>query len=275
MKRIALFLFFLNFISCGKDSIPPEGFTKVIYTGENHQEKANLTKGVMIYARNINLPKIGSKFASNLGSFSTSNEVFFPNGAYKFFAIGYDSMTTVAAISADFFCGEGNNGEVVTLSGGTKAVNIVLGNTGASNSSICGDEFAGPNHRNGTAIKNLKVRLCAIGSVAPGCTVPSNTSVRIVIGEHDSIFNGPFFNFTNSIKSCHGINSPAPVILNDHFPMRMPFRFKLESFSGVQDCSGAPVRSILFEGGIEGTSSNPDRFIDNSNSTFVEIGIGV
>lgn len=278
MWRTAVFCIFLGFIACGKHSTPPDGFTKVSYHNENDNKsiQANLTKGMLVYALNTSSGKMGAKYAPNIDQFLLNNqEVFLPNGDYRFFSIGYDSGTTDPAISSDFFCGDGNNGELVRLSGGAKSVNITLNNTASSSSAVCSNAFADPSHRNGTAIKDLKVRLCAIGSVAPGCTVPNPSSVRIVIGGYDSIFNGPFFDFTNSIKSCHSFNSNAPLVLNDNFPMRIPFRFKLESFNGVTDCSGSPVRSILFGAGIEGTSNNSDRYIDNTNSTYVEIGIGV
>lgn len=280
--RTALALFILLILTaCGKNSTLPEGFTKVIYSGQEDDDgiekaiQANLTKGLIVYALNTNNGRVGARFAPNIGTFLTSNqEVFLPNGPYKFFAVGYDSSNaTTAAISADFFCGEGNNGDLVFLNGGTKSVNITLLNTGGSSSAACQEPFAGPAHRNGTLIKSLTVKLCAIGSVGPGCTSQYPKSYRLVLGEYDSLFNTSFFNFERSIKSCHATSAVATNLF-DHFPLRIPFRFKLESFNST-DCSGAPVRSIAFEHGIEASNSNADRFIDNSSTTSVAIGIGV
>lgn len=278
MRKALLFLLILT--ACGRDSTPPDGFTKVIYHGQKSDDgiekgiQANLTKGMMIYALNTNNGKIGARFAPNIGTFLSSNqEVFLPNGPYKFFAIGYDSNANVSALSADFFCGEGNNGDLVFLNGGAKNVNIVLANTASSTTSVCQEPFAGPAHRNGTAMKSLIVKLCAVGSVSSGCTALYPRSFRLVLGEYDSLFNTSFFNFDRSIKSCH-TTSISPSNLADHFPLRIPFRFKLESFT-TTDCTGVPVRSILFENGIEATGNNGDRFIDNSNSSTVTIGIGV
>lgn len=274
MQRIAALFFLLIFISCGKDSIPQEGFTKISFTN-NESEKSvqfNLVKGMMVYALNTNNGKALAKYAPNIGTFIANNQtLFLPNGDYKFFAIGYDSSTTSPAISSNFYVGEGNNGELVQLGGGEKKVNILLTSVDVQETT---DAFASPNHRYNGTIKQLRVQLCAANAVTPGCTGQSTKSFRLVIGEYDNLFNGPIFNFQNSIKSCHNKTLPAAEALTTHFPMRIPFRFKLESF-GVIDCVGAPVRSILFEHGIEATGNNPDRYINNSNATYVEIGIGV
>lgn len=277
MQRFAIFYFLLTFIACGKNSIPPEGFTKISYSNESDDKsiQATLSKGMMVYALNTSNGRMGAKYAPNIGQFLLNNqEVFLPNGDYRFFSIGYDSGTTGPAIAGDFFCGDGNNGELIQLNGGTKTVNIVLHNTAASNSGVCQEAFAAPSHRNGNLLKNLRVQLCT-GAVQPGCSgaYPTN-SFRIVIGEYDGLFNGPLFNYNNSIKSCHPKIVAGAKDIADHFPMRLPFRFRLESFNNV-DCTGIPSRSVLFEHGIEGTNNNPDRYIDNTNASYVEIGIGV
>lgn len=280
----SLFLVLFILIACGKKEVP-EGMTRVLFkTGDNDAKSIqaySLNKGLVVYGMNLDQGKGGAGWGANIGNFISSNsEVILPNGRYKFFAIGYDDNGTPAndAFHTDtkMFCGDGNGGQEVMLTGGVATVNITLSDSNSGSS--CTEEFAGTEFRtnspNTNSFKDLTITFCdASGTNSSGCasaTAAGIVSAEIKVTAYDKIKNNMDFDFARAIPGCLSVAS-AQLSLYKKIPYRMPFHFSIKTFNAAS-CTGTQLGLYDFPNGVEGVQNNiPYRTINNSLSYMTQV----
>lgn len=270
-----LFLVFL-IIACGKKEVP-EGMTRVLF--KTPDDKAitaySLNKGLVVYGMNVDQGKSAAGWGSNIGNFISSNsEIILPNGRYKFFALGYDDNGTPGndALHTDskVFCGEGNGGQEIVLSGGVVSVSLTLVDSAAG--SNCAEAFSGSDWRtsspNTNSYKPLTITFCnSGGATSGGCasaTAAGIVSAEIKITGYDKIKNNMDFDFNKAIPGCVSVAS-AQMSLLQKIPYRMPFHFSIKAF-GSGGCTGTLLGIYDFPNGVEGASFNPNMGLNNGTT---------
>ena len=151
------------------------GYTKVSLSNQS-RTAATLNGGLMVYFVEVAPKDGGLGFGFQTETAALNRALAIPNGAYKVYAIGYDGA---ANLEGDGFCGYGNGGAVVTLSGGATNVNLDISrdtcNFGA------GTVFAHGLGSDYTNFDRLTLNFC-INNPFPTCTTDTAPTYYARIG---------------------------------------------------------------------------------------------
>lgn len=144
---------FALLVGCGKfDKLEDGGFTTVKFNRGvegDFTAKSTLVGGVLIYAFSEN-------YSTNLvlSDETGSANIVLPNGAYSFYAFGYDSNTSVMV--GNTRCAIVGNPVPVPLTGQTATVSLNL----MQSTCTAGSFNGGGSYSDGTQIRDLQVVMC-------------------------------------------------------------------------------------------------------------------
>ncbi len=178
MKLFLLLVLSLTLPACGKFKEKfgrlEDGYTRVYLQGEQNPYAVSLVGGVMVYFIDNGNPNLGHAFAFASESDANSRSVVVPNGNYKVYTLGFLGTPN---IENQGYCGFGDGGAVVNLSGSAKSVSIAMstgncnfGNAAAPFTTALGSDYSDND--------KIELFLCS-DNAYPGCTAATGNTYYV------------------------------------------------------------------------------------------------